>query len=131
MYTAENVKVRVVDVKKLENELNKEIGDTKKTYRINQKLAIVTEPKIGLITDECVGWDKQPFEIYLYAEWHNENGGLSFECIPSKGYQMTIGDFADYIERETTLKEFMGDRYQYNRRIIANEHEWMRIFNKE
>ena len=128
-YTVGNVKVRVIDTEKLSQVLSDQIGDSKKTYKVYPSLGIVTTPSIALITNECVGTTKQPFNIELYAEWLNEDGREVFEGAPSMVAHMTIGDFADFIKEETTLKDFMGDRYQYNSRIQNNERIWMDIFN--
>jgi hypothetical protein len=127
-YTAETIKVRVIDTEKLSQVLNDHIGDSEKTYKTYNKLGIVTSPKIGLITDECVGTTRQPFSISLWAEW-KENDHEVFECLPSIEAPMTLGDFSDYIKEEVSLKEFMGERYRYNSRICGNEQIWLDIFN--
>ena len=132
-HTAETIKVHVLDTAKMSEVFNTQVQKEKPddmTYKVWHKLAVVTEPVIGLLTDECVGTDKQPFCFAVYGERKLENGHTEFECIPKYEFKLYLGDLEPYIGQTVTLKEFMADRYHYNARIIGNENEWLRVFNK-
>jgi len=133
MLTAETIKVHTIDKEKLSQVLNARIQKehpSDKVYKMRFNLAVITEPKIGLITDECVGWDKQPFDIPVHGEKDLGEGRMSIDVFPEYEFPFYLGDIEPFIGKTMTLKEFMGERYRYNGRIRTNEQLWLQFLSK-
>jgi hypothetical protein len=127
--TAETIKVHVLDNEKLTKVLSEKIQKehpSNKTYSIRIPFAIITEPKIGFITNECVGWDEQPFIIPVHGEEKSDDGKTTtFDMFPEYEFPFYLGDLEPFMGETMTLKEFMGGRFRYNGRIRANEQAWI------
>jgi hypothetical protein len=135
-----NILVSVVDVEKLSNDLTKwytiEVAKSHNSSLIpkplekNEKLFVnkfaLTTTKSGknvVLDNECVHnvLELPKFEVEVYSETLDENEILMTKSLfPLFSIRITVDELKkDYIV-EDTLKNFMGNRFEYNSRIKSN-----------
>jgi len=125
------IKVIPYDMAKLSEDLTKQLNQMPehkgKLFEVkDKKLArVITQ---DMITDDeaCfyVNIDKG-FKIDVYqkgVEKTDENGKTStpIYMYPTCTITLSEEDLKEYSKEETTLKEFMGDRFIYNKRMVGN-----------
>jgi hypothetical protein len=137
-YTAETIQCYPINRDKLSKHLDeiihKEHTDDKKVYSVAHKIAVVLEPKPGLINEEFIGGEGK-----YYIQCHGEYDELGddnkihhyFDCLPSYEFTFDFADIMPYLMPVISLAEFTKERRGYNARIRNNELEWMRYFNKQ
>jgi len=134
--TEHTLLVQALDMERLNADLTEQIHKahpetSDKTYSILGSLAIVTEPKLAMFDNECIGTTSEPFAIEAYAEWTSD-GIKHGECMPSYGFNVSLAELQPYVKGTKTLAEFMGNSYRpEHHRIGANIREWLRYFNNE
>lgn len=127
--------VNVLDMEKLNHDLNDAVHsnhpEDKQIYKARARLALVTEPKLGVFDYECVGQEGDTYELAVYGEGE-ENGNRYFEAIPRYAFKVPINWLQKYIKEVKTLVEFMGDNYRPNHHRIGNNiRSWLKYFNGE
>ena len=71
---------------------------------------------------EILEGDTVTFDVYKYTK-NAEGRVISEDMIPSHRFTVTlVSILQDYSLEAVTLKEFMGDRFCYNNRILSNLH---------
>lgn len=142
-HPAYQVKVSVIDMNSLSEEINKQLQKSEefkgKDYEIKENLAIIkcANGKFILTDKEACFFDDidTPFNIDVYRksiEKIDENGnkGRSIFMFPTCQCQFIHADFKRHQIKETNLAEFMADRFQYNPRISENLTFLMEHINK-
>lgn len=127
----DQILVTPIDKAKMDAEVHEELvkqhGKPKEgfLYETNDNLAVVKG--LNLIIDkECVGNVDFMVEIHIY---YKDTVKLNLFIAPAATLKISI---AELIERyglpETTLPEFMGERFNYNRRIRSNMWEVLKEY---
>lgn len=127
------VMVKLVDWKKINKEVTESVlkdgvpqeDGSKKIYPSDVRFEVVDEfglidsPRIAIIDDECVGQtETEKYEFGFFLRKDNSN---SFTMFPAFGISLSLDEIKKYLTGETkTLKDFMGDRYNYNSRLRGN-----------
>ena len=127
-YTADNVMVQVIDTERLVRKLNASIHRNKpddKTYEIVGTWALIRHPVIAIINDEFVGKQSNKFEFDMYGS----EGGIH-DCLPTYKFTLSLAKLEPFVKSDVTLTEFTKGRRGYNSRIISNESEWLKAFNR-
>jgi hypothetical protein len=132
---ASAVKVKVIDTEKLGIELEKatraamerlkdaDLELTKKTLAL---YIDATNKRYALLDDECVGEFKSPaFEFSVRRKSiksKTEEGVESTQYFPfpAASFELELAEVLPFVKEEMSLKEFMGDRFNYNSRIVSN-----------
>lgn len=132
---ASAVKVKVIDTEKLGIELEKatragieRLKDADlKLSKSNLALYVdATNKRYALIDTECVGEFKSPvFEFSVKRKEiksKNEEGNetIQYFPFPAASFELELAEVLPFIKEEISLKEFMGDRFNYNSRIVSN-----------
>lgn len=132
-WTEDNLMVYPIDEEKLLSVVNLKNKRKNVTYRPqSMTIGVVKTPSLSIIDDECCGmdWDGSPYDLYVYKHTKVKNG-ITFETIPSLVVQFTKEEFLSLLKPEpVSLRTFMGDRYDYNRRIAGNMGAWLDHWNK-
>ena len=87
-----------------------------------------------LIDNECVGeCVKDKVALYIYGETRDENGKVeAFDMFPRFNVGITLTDLQNKFGMgEVSLQEFMGNRFAYNGRIMANINEIVAEYKKQ
>jgi len=136
--TEKDIVVHLINWETIGNQVTRKINNGK-AYEIRPNLAMVLEPRLALLDNECVGWAPETKEdrtieldVYGKSEPMPDGKGMQFDACPSYSIKVTLGELEDYLTGETKdLQTFMDNRYDYNGRIIGNRHNFMRYFNGE
>jgi len=132
-WTEDNLMVYPIDKEKLLMVLNLKNKLKNVTYQPqSMSIGVVKTPSLSIIDADCCGmdWDGSPYDLYVYKHTKVKNG-ITFETIPSLIVQFTNKEFLSLLKPEpVSLKTFMGDRYDYNRRIAGNMGAWLDHWNK-
>lgn len=130
---AEKLKVRPVDVKKLAEEVTIQLVEQLphlkgKSFYI-QEHAFIT-PNILLDKECCSVTDdkKVPFLIRRESEkTKDEDGKETTQMYPFAcwDFDVPLSKLKPYLLPEISLKEFMGERYDYNKRIRENTIDFL------
>lgn len=133
-WTEDNIMVYQIDKDKLLMVINNVKNQRKNiTYKPqSMDIGVVKTPSLSIIDTECCGmdWDGSPYDLYVYKHTKVKDG-ITFETIPSVIVQFTKEEFLSLLKPEpVSLRTFMGDRYDYNRRIAGNMFEWINHWNK-
>jgi hypothetical protein len=125
-YSAENTLCRPINEKALLVGLpteDKESTDLK--WRFHQPLALVTEPRICLVSYEFIGYLPEKdgkWRINIFCEGTDRKGGVSWMGIlPTKMVTVNREDLEKVAGEPVTVAEFAKDRRGYNSRILGNE----------
>lgn len=141
-YTAENLKVQRIDLAKVEAEFNEQHKDDKiagtvlnKKYTLhNRHMAFAIVNGLAFLVDcEAVG---QLFpvseKVNLSIDIFEDLGPKHFAMFPSYSGKFTVDEIKDYLVKDSiTLKEHMGDRFNYNGRIGGNVSELLQRLNSK
>jgi len=128
----DDIPVLEIDVEKLNESIDDEIRDKivnpdSKLRIRTQKLGIIELPnsntdKIAVVDDELVGkfMVDSKMKLSVYEDTY-ENGNLKgLAIMPKYEIDINLEELKRFVKGETTIKEFMGDRYNYNDRIERN-----------
>jgi len=135
-WTEDNIKVYPIDTDAIVAEVNKacplagEAGG-KRYYFHRGKMGVILSPKLAYIDDECCGTDIEEDTIVL--QWYEKEDISKQEwtvCpIPTLESHFTLKELETFLCNPIRLKTFMGERYNYNRRIDSNLYNWLSHFN--
>lgn len=139
------IKVIPLDMKKFNKELDeylqgeiKKLGDSDVAPKFPEGVYFYVNDVVGFISgtkivtdNECVNMtveEDEPLTFDVYQGIINPEGGKSFSLIPTYRLKFKVSDLIkDYAMDEVDLPTFMGDRFNYNRRVGGN----MEILLKE
>lgn len=126
------IKVEVLDISKLHNDINQLYADTGKKYETHFKSGgALLKNKEGLtilIDQDCCGLIEKdgvigPINVF---EDRSEDGFISLS--PVYAVACSVEELESWIEKTMSLEDFMADRYDYNVRIetnVARLEEWI------
>lgn len=129
--------IRVMNIEKM----NLDITETAKEYKKETEewihYVVGNSSALGLMKSETGDWimvdkeligtfltdDKLDLDIYKRTDAHDgENGTIGM--MPELKTTMSLDDLLKYVKGEESIKDFMGNRYQYNSRIMSNMREF-------
>ena len=136
--TEKEIIVHLLNWEAINEQITQKI-DNGKGYEVRTNVAMVLEPRLALLDNECVGWTPKTKEdrtirlgVYGKPEPTPDGKGMQFDACPSYNIKVTLGELESYLTGKTQdLQTFMGGRYNYNGRIIGNRQSFMRYFNGE
>ena len=134
MYKAEELMVCPMDMAALDVQVKKECNQviiqngkkTKKNYLVqNRKLCISSaNGMVFMVDQECIGqvFPRDSKRKRFLVEVYPDLGPKKFACFAE--YQLSLTQEEAFklalVDQQVSLKDFMGDRYNYNGRIESN-----------
>lgn len=135
------IEVSEIDVEKLSADVTKNLQSNPKfkgeKYDLRTKLALIDGVTLATDNEACFYVDTHKgmdLDVYRASkEIVNDDGstGRSISMFPTCGITIELPDLMKYIKRKTNLAEFMGGRFQYNPRIIANTRDLLEYIEKQ
>ena len=142
-HPAYQIMVEVVNTESLSNEVNKQLQENEQfkgnDYELKENIALVKSKsgKIIMTDSEACFYDNfdTPVKIDIYRKSIKEkdedgNGVTKVFMFPACQGEFTYDNLKSHVSNKTNLAEFMGDRFQYNPRLIDNLNNLMQHINK-
>ena len=143
-FTCSKIKVQVIDTDKLCNVLSRaakaqlpRLKDFDLQISGYNKLALYEGGKKSIIFDDDLAgqFEKNGFDIELKRapiKMIKENGNEASQhfLFPVSSFEVSKDELKKYIKEEVSLKDFMGERFAYNSRIVDNTQGFIE-FTKE